>query len=267
LIAALEDALFANLPGAIGSLVSAIEARAAVSTDALQLLDALPPLVNVFRYGNVRATDVSLVAEILQGLVPRIFVAGPSASAHIDDEAARKLWQHFMAADRALALLSNEEYSRGWREMLKRVAGNDGAHALLAGYAHRLLYDVGEIEFEALSAAFSRALSVGTEPALGALWVEGLLSTSGAVLIHDDRLRNLVDGWVRTTSDEHFVQVLPLIRRTFANFPAPERRQIGERLRPGAGNIAAAAATSSEFDLEAAHAILPVLKRIWNLPE
>jgi hypothetical protein len=266
LIGALEDALFANLPGAIGSLVAAIEARAAVSTDVLQLLEALPPLVNVYRYGNVRATDVTLVGEILRGLIPRIFVAGPSATTHIDDEAAKALWQHLMAADRSLAQLSDEEYSRGWREMLKRIAENESAHALLAGYAWRLLYDAGEVEFDALSDAFSRALSVGTEPAVGAHWVEGLLSTSGAVLIHDDRLRNLVDRWVRETSEEHFVQVLPLVRRTFANFPAPERRHIGERLRTGGarGSVATGAA---EFDLAAAQAVLPVLQRIWNLPE
>jgi hypothetical protein len=266
LIEALEDALFANLPGAIGSLVAAIEARTAVSTDVLQLLEALPPLVNVFRYGNVRATDVSLVGEILRGLVPRIFVAGPSATTHIDDDAAKALWQHFIAADRSLALLADAEYSRGWQETLKRIAANESAHALLAGYAHRLLYDAGEIQFEALSDAFSRALSVGTEPTVGAHWVEGLLSTSGAVLIHDDRLRKLVDHWVRTTSEEHFVQVLPLVRRTFANFPAPERRHIGERLR-SSGARGAVATGSSEFDLTAAQAVLPVLKRIWNLPE
>jgi hypothetical protein len=266
LIGALEDALFANLPGAIGSLVAAIETRAAVSTDVVQLLEALPPLVNVYRYGNVRATDVSLVGEILQGLVPRIFVAGPSATTHVDDEAAKTLWQHFIAVDRSLAQLSDEEYSRGWREMLKRIAGNESAHSLLAGYAYRLLYDAGEVAFEALSDAFSRALSVGTEPAVGAHWVEGLLSTSGAVLIHDDRLRNLVDHWVRTTSEEHFVQVLPLVRRTFANFPAPERRHIGERLRTG-DQREAVATGSSEFDVAAAQAVLPVLKRIWNLPE
>jgi hypothetical protein len=176
------------------------------------------------------------------------------------------LWQHFMAADRSLALLADEEYTRGWREMLKRIAGNESAHALLAGYAHRLLYDAGEVQFEALSDAFSRALSVGTEPAVGAHWVEGLLSTSGAVLIHDDRLRNLVDHWVRGTSEEHFVQVLPLVRRTFANFPAPERRHIGERLRTG--DVGGSGATgTSEFDVAAAQAMLPVLKRIWNLPE
>lgn len=264
LIACLEDVLFANVPDAIAPLVAAIEHRTAVTADIQQLLQALPPLVSVQRYGNVRGTDVSLVAEILHGLVPRIFVAGGNASSSIDDDSARQLWQQFIAADGALALLNDEEFTQGWREMLRRIADNDAAHSLIGGYAHRVLYDAGSVQFEALANAFSRALSAGTEPAVGAHWIEGLLSGSGAVLVHDDRLRRLLDEWVRNTSAEHFVQVLPLVRRTFANFPAPERRQIGERLRPAKGGAAPSSAT--DFDTEAAQALLPVLKKIWNLP-
>jgi hypothetical protein len=101
------------------------------------------------------------------------------------------------------------------------------------------------------------------EPTVGAHWIEGVLSGSGAVLVHDDRLRTLIDGWIRDTSAEHFTNVLPLLRRTFAHFPAPERRQIGERLRPG--RAATAVEVRTDFDAEAAAAVLPVLKKIWNL--
>jgi hypothetical protein len=148
--------------------------------------------------------------------------------------------------------------------MLKRIADNEAAHPLIGGYAHRVLYDAGAVQFETLADAFSRALSAGTEPARGAHWIEGMLSGSGSVLVHDDRLRKLVDEWIRNTSVEHFVQVLPLVRRTFANFPAPERRQIGERLRPARG--VAAPLSVTDFDADAAEAVLPVLKKIWNLP-
>jgi hypothetical protein len=70
---------------------------------------------------------------------------------------------------------------------------------------------------------------------------------------------------VRNATADNFVQVLPLLRRTFAQFPSPERRQIGERLR--AGQQLQSKATSAEFDEAAARAVLPVLKRIWNLSE
>jgi hypothetical protein len=265
LIELLDDALFADLPSAITTLVAAIENRAAVSVDVLQLLDALPPLANVCRYGNVRGTDVSLVAEILSGLVPRITVGCPAAASHIDEDAARSLWSKLIETKRALEMLGNTDFIDSWRAMLQRVAQSDTAHALITGYAHRILYDASQLDFEALSLAFARSLSPGNEPVVGAHWVEGLLSGSGAVLVHDDRLRDLIDQWVRNATADNFVQVLPLLRRTFAQFPAPERRQIGERLR--AGQQLQTTATNIEFDETAARAVLPVLKRIWNLSE
>jgi Family of unknown function (DUF5682) len=263
LIGLLEDALFADLTGAIGVLVAAVENRATLAADVLQLLDALPSLVNVYRYGNVRDTDVSLVGEILNGLVPRMLIGVPAASTNIDDDAARTLWRKLVEADRSLSMLGNEAFTEGWRALLRRITANDAIHPLIAGYAHRLLYDARVLEFDALSSALALSLSPGNTPTIAAAWIEGLLSGSGAVLIHDDRLRELVDGWVRVTSPEHFVQVLPLLRRTFSQFAAPERRQIGERLR--AGKTALRTTTNDSFDEQAARCVLPILKRIWNL--
>ena len=265
LIDLLEDALFADLGTAIEPLVRAIDARAATSMDALQLLDALPPLTEVHRYGNVRQTDVSLIGSILHGLVPRILIAAPKAAVNIDEDAARLLWQKLVAADRALAILGNDEFTAGWRDALLRMTGSEATHPLLNGYAHRVLYDASAVQFEDLQRAFALTLSAGNEPVVAAAWAEGLLSGSGAVLIHDDRLRTLLDGWLRGVSEPHFVQVLPLLRRTFAQFPAAERRQLGERLRgdlrPGAAPATGAAA---DFDVAAARAVLPLLQLIWN---
>ncbi len=266
LIALLEDALFADLAGAIGVLVAAVENRAALSADARQLLAAVPPLVGVQRYGNVRETDVSMVGEILRGLVPRVFVALPPAAVGIDDEAARELHRAVIATDAALANLANEEFIRGWRDTLQRVARNDSAHPLLAGHAVRLLYDAHVIDFDALERSFSLSLSPGNPPAQAAAWAEGFLSGSGAILLHDEKLLGLIDAWLRGVSDEHFLQVLPLLRRTFAQFPPAERRQIGARLRPH-GAVAQAATTRVEFDVDAARAVLPALRQIWNLGE
>ena len=264
LIVLLEDALFADLAAAIGALVAAIENRAALASDVHQLLEALPPLVAVQRYGNVRETDVSLVAQILHGLVPRVFVALPPAAVGIDDEAAQFLHQHMVQADGALGNLANEEYLTGWRESLLKISRNDAAHRRIAGYAVRLLYDAHVIEFDALEKSFALSLSPGSPPAEAAAWTEGFLSGSGALLIHDDKLLGLLNNWLHGIGETHFMQVLPLLRRTFSQFPPAERRQIGERLKPATA-AARVAAVEGEFDVEAARAVLPVLKRIWNL--
>ena len=264
LVELLDDALFSDLADAIQPLVSAIERRAAAQADVLQLLEAVPPLVSVYRYGNVRQTDVGLVGEILSTLVPRMLIGLPPAAAHIDADAAREVWKRMISADQSLTALANAEFIQGWRDCLARLTSSESTHPLLAGYASRLLYDAKVVEFEGLATALSQALSVGNAPEVGANWIEGLLSGSGTLLIHDDRLREVLDGWIREVSEEHFIRVLPLLRRTFAEFPRGERRVLGERLRSKHGPASTVAVPVGDFDEAAAQALVPVLTLIWS---
>lgn len=266
LVRLLQEVLFADMAGAVAPLVAAIENLAAAAADVRQLLDAVPPLVAVRRYGNVRETDVDLVDEILAGLVPRLLIAIDPASVGIDDEAAGELWKQMMALTQSLRTLGREPYVQGWYEALTRLAGRDATHPLLSGYAHRTLYDGGRMSADGLEHACVRAVSVGHPAPYAASWVEGLLSGSGAVLVHDDRLRDTIDRWIRAVPEARFVEVLPLLRRTFAQFPGHERRVLGERLRsrlePEGGT---AAPGSADFDETAARAVLPLLARIWSV--
>jgi hypothetical protein len=264
LVELLNDALFADLADAIQPLVSAIERRAAAQADVLQLLEAVPPLVSVYRYGNVRQTDVGLVSEILATLVPRMLIGLPPAASHIDADAAREVWKRMISAHQSLTALGNAEFIEGWRDCLGRLSSSESTHPLIAGYAFRLLYDAKVVEFEGLATALSQALSVGNVPEVGANWVEGLLSGSGTLLIHDDRLRDVLDGWIRAVSEEHFIRVLPLLRRTFAEFPRGERRVLGERLRSKHGGTVPGVAAAGDFDEAAAQSLMPVLALIWS---
>ena len=261
LVKKLEDVLFADLPAAIGPLVAAIQSRAALSNDVLQLLDALPPLVEVSRYGNVRGTDVHQVETILAGLIPRILVGLLPASLGIDAEAGRVMWKKLAAANQALGTLNSETFRGDWLAALERLADSQPANAIIRGYASRLLYDAARLHVEDLERLFGLMLSLPSAAPEAALWIEGLLSGSGSVLIHDDKLRGIIDRWLSAISAEHFVQVLPLLRRSFAQFSAAERRLIGQRLR---GSGAMLTSQPTDFDLAAAGAMLPVLHRIWG---
>jgi hypothetical protein len=110
------------------------------------------------------------------------------------------------------------------------------------------------------------ALSPAGPPDAAAAWVEGLLKDSGALLVHDDALWRIVDDWLAELPGDVFTATLPLLRRTFATFQAPERRKLGERARAGSsGEPAAGAADDAAYDLARAEAVLPLVARLLGI--
>ena len=75
----------------------------------------------------------------------------------------------------------------------------------------------------------SRELSAAAPAAAAAGWAEGFLAGSGLLLLHDDMLLSLADGWLAGLSADAFAAVLPALRRTFGEFAPPERQAIGDK--------------------------------------
>ena len=107
-------------------------------------------------------------------------------------------------------------------------------------------------------------LSCAALPSESAGWLEAFLGRSAMLLLHDETLWGLVDTWLGELSEEHFIHVLPLLRRTFTAFSAPERRQLAERSRRAASP--SARHTHAElWDEERAALPLPFLRRVLGL--
>ena len=114
----------------------------------------------------------------------------------------------------------------------------------------------------------SRALSRAVAPEAAAAWLDGFLSDGGMILAHDDALFRLLDQWVIGLSPDHFIQALPLVRRTFSTFPWPARRQIGERVQRDADRepaLRTADAMDDHWNLARAEALIPTLSLILGI--
>ncbi len=250
-----DQVLLADLDAAVAAATHALEDRAARTGDAQQLLAALPPLANVFRYGNVRQTDAAMVGHVLDGLIVRAAIGLPLACAALDDAAAESLRKNLLAAHAAIGLRDGEEQTADWQRALAQLAAQTSAHELLQGVATRLLLDTGAWRAEQVATALSLHLSAGAEPTKAAAWLDGFLNRNAVVLLHDANVWRLVDEWLASLSDEHFIRVLPLVRRTFSVFEASERRDLGQRASCG---VRAVAATASATDWDETRAALPL---------
>lgn len=254
--------LLADLPEAVGPAVLKLQALSATSADVADLADSLPPLAAVVRYGTVRRTEVEQVEPVLDAIFTRLCVGLPGACTSLDDEAARSMINRLDDVSGVVRLFEDPAKSSLWTEVLASIAGLQGCHHLVMGKAERIRFDWGAVDGDWLAQRLGQEASVGATSLETASFVEGLLDGSGAILLHQDPLLNAVDEWLVGLDPGIFEEGLPLIRRTFALFTKPERRQIGERIAGGQ----ARAALAVGFDEERGRRVLPVIRQILGLP-
>ncbi|MDM5178649.1 DUF5682 family protein [Massilia sp. DJPM01] len=261
LTALIEQVLLADLPQAVDLLMQRIQEVGALTPDVGFMLAALPPLASVMRYGSVRGTDTSAIGQVVDGLVTRACIALPFGVLGMADEPAAELVRQLIAADRAIRLIQEEALLDAWFGALDQVAGNELSHSLISGRCARILSEQGHWDQERTARALALRCSHASAPLASGNWLEGFLQGSAALLLHNDSLWSLVNNWINRLDPDSFVELLPLLRRTFGAFEAPERRQLSERAGSAGGTLVITASAGS-VDEARARLVLPVLGMI-----
>ena len=267
LTALTERCLLADLGDALPTVLAAVRDRAALEGDVTHLMAALPALVRAARYGDVRGTDPARLGEVAIEMITRICAGLPVAVTSLDETAERVMRERIDAVNSATALLADGGSRDRWLDTLAVLARGDNpprpprvgiaprCPPLISGRLTRLLLDAGRLAAGEAASRMSRALSAAAPPPAAAGWAEGFLAGSGLLLVHDDKLLALVDGWLAGLSADAFAAVLPALRRTFGGFAAPERRTIGQqaaRLDGSGRGPAIVASAADDLDEERA---------------
>jgi hypothetical protein len=269
LTALLDAAILARLPeSAVGHLLGRVRDNAA-SADVRRLMDALPPLARVARYGDVRGTAAASVLPVIDVLFERALVSLPGACTSLDDDAAREMANSIAAGEECVNLLDRSGMHEKWRTVLGPLAENESVNALLRGWCCRLLLEAGSLDEEELQRLTGLSLSPAAPATEAAAWVEGVLRGSGLVLLHQTGLWMALDGWLTGLDPETFTSLLPLVRRAFSDFEPAEKRAMGERVRKlGSGGEAGPARGydgTGDLDHRRAARTLPVLAQILGV--
>lgn len=259
----LEQTIPAELHETIEVLINQINNLAAATGDVIQLMEVVPNLTNVSRYGNVRKTDVELVMTIINSMIIRICVSLPSACVAIQEDATQHLLELFFKLNDAINLLQQQELTGQWQQTLKNIAFAKNTSPVIAGYTTRLLNDHRILMNDDLVKVFYYAMSSATPPAIAAAWLEGFLKGSGTILLIDNNLWNVIDNWLRELDTAIFTELLPLLRRTFSNFTNAERRKLGEKVkRENSGRGAAIKIIEEAFDAEKGKLGIPIVLQL-----
>ncbi|MGW7682171.1 DUF5682 family protein [Kribbella sp. NPDC054772] len=262
--AALEKSLLADLADALPPLLQGIDTRAAADADVGHLMAALPALARASRYGDVRGTDTAGLAAVAGRMVSRV-CAGLGRTVHgLDPDAAAAVQELIDGVQDATVLLAEDVRSQ-WLDTLEGLSDRSSVPPLIRGRLTRLMLDTSRLPDHEVTLRLGRSLSPGTPTADAAGYVEGFLAGGGLLLVHDERLLAMVDRWLAAIPDDAFTEVLPLLRRTFGTFAAPERRSIGARARFLADPGSLVVAEDNDLDAELAATALPVVAQLLGV--
>ena len=275
LVDLVDRIISADLPEVMPAILTRVEELAALSRDVPGLLAALPPLADTLRYGGLRQTaeHQPILRHVFDRLLTRACLGLPGACRSLDETAAGAMIERLSAAAAAVRLVGNEQALERWQTALTRLADLPDINPTVAGRATRLLFDDAAIRprgAEFMMARLERALtprgSVGVTR-FAADWLDGFLRDSGLLLVHDRTLWGAIDRWLTGMDDGQFIDILPLLRRTFSSYPEAIREQLQSRVREGRPRPTGVSAPQTRFDPERAAAVVPVLRRLLGLAE
>lgn len=261
----LDRAVLAGVPDGVDLVLLRLRDVAAVSGAVIRLMEALPDLARVLRYGDVRETPTEQIAPILDSFLDRILPGVVPASGGIDDAGSESLCAGMAAVARTLGLLERDDLRDPWHDVLRHLAGREATHARVRGSAVRGLLEDDALNDEALARYTSRELSRASEPADAAAWLTGVLGGSGLVLLHRDAFWSTFDSWLTRLPEEHFRELLAPLRRAFSSFSKPERRRMGQRIRALRSGSAVATQAVVGLDETRAATLVPVLASLMGV--
>jgi hypothetical protein len=228
-----DTAIPAELNAATDFLLNKLDELSTISSDVQELMTAIPKLVNISKYGNVRKSDMSMLNTIVERLLTKIFIGLPNACYGLDEDNSNNVFVLISGLQSAIKIYDVPETTIAWYNTLHTILSKSGIHDIIEGCTCRLLLDAEQIDHDTAIQYISRALSVARDPHEVASWVEGFLRGSGMILIYDHRLWNILYGWVISLEEKIFLDLVPYLRRAFSKFDHGERKQIGTKAKRG----------------------------------
>lgn len=226
----LEHSLKAGLDELWPDLAAALDRICLQDHDLVQLARMIRPLQAILDYGSLHGTPTDFAARSLEGLLSHLVNRFSNHCIQLSQDRAQAMMEALLAVQYHLDKNGSGEWVSLWKGQLRSIAHHRESHPLLRGKCWSLLAGLKEIDerefLEALQREF--APQIGVQQA--AEWFEGFLhGQSPFFLLLPDALQCL-NQWLAVQEEEDFLAFLPLMRRSFAQMKASERKRILQAL-------------------------------------
>ena len=258
----IESVFNADLPDVVTELLEKISDISVNIYDVAQLMDALTPLVNAMRYGSTRGLNTNDLSQLIDQFIPRITIALPGECSNLDEEATALMFKRINATNRNIFILNDPSMINLWLTTLLTIQENDQTNPLLQGATTRILFDKEILNIETVGNWLHYTLSAGQSREHAAAALEGFCYGSGLLLIHNPRLWQIIDDWIDNIPMDIFMELLPLLRRTFAVFSDPERRKMMELAKSGSAISIEKEVNSDQLEEGRAALVLGTVRRL-----
>jgi hypothetical protein len=235
-----QQCLEAQLNDAVELGLKRLDDQAGRSADCLEMLESIPPLVNISRYGTAREMSFVHVKELIRRLTTQAALALPYACRNLNDDESSHYRQCLQTAHQSVQLAELEdELMHTWWTALQTAVDSSQTSLLITGLCARLLYLDEKIKSNDLQNLLQKMLSPAVAAASSASFFDGFFSDAIQRLFYDQLLIDAVGQWLLQLEETDFIHYLPLFRRVFSGLDPMERKRLLDTILVGRGRTSA----------------------------
>ena len=171
LVKLLSKVMEAGLDSSVELILTRIDELSTISVDIQDIMTALPKLIRIRRYGDVRKSNLEVLQTIVSRLTTKVCLHLPLTCYGLDEETGLKLFELISELHMTLKINDNQEIIEKWYTALDHVLVKDGVQKVIQGCVCRLLLDSEQLSEENAFEIIGLALSLANDPKEVASWV------------------------------------------------------------------------------------------------
>ncbi len=229
----LLEAVVAGCAAVVDRALAACDDAAAHDDDLPSLARACAALSALTSYGSSRgrAGDPA-ITRLCVTTFERAVLRLPGAAIVDDDgvDAVQRALRGLHEVALGQPRLAETGGRAAWLEAARATAASFDVHPAAAGLATGLLYLAQVLDDDAIATAVSLRLSHAVPPVVAAAYLAGFLEVNALVLVKSRAVVAALDVFLGAIEPAAFPDVLPVLRRAFADLGPTERRYLLENI-------------------------------------